>query len=410
MCAITPLVLVLGNIMPSIGPFKLHWYFNGITLLSIFISMALYIKKWIYPAILLAIFIVLNIAFSIRLNIGETINTLGGPILFSYFILLLKNECLLRGQDKILYIFIACSLIPLIIALFQFLNIIPLTIFAFTFINETKVNGIIVQRPNGFLFHASELANIAYFLFAIIIVKMPRKYFFLFFIIFFIFQLILVIKSAIGGFILLSFYLLIAPIKFSKNLNRFLIVTSTLLISGIYLIFNDVINEALVAQFLSSKNEMIFNPDIFTGRGRMWTIFLIAIYHHFDLMHYLFGGGFGVSTYLFELGMEKTSVLWVYKYIPHPHNELLNTFINGGVVLMSLYYFLFKRAIKVLSTFNTTYYSFIPILLIVFITAGLTVPIFDRFIFWICVSFLFITLKEKSTNIESKHFVFSRTK
>ncbi len=403
LCGITPFLLVFGNIAPPLGGFKIHWFTNGFTTLLICISLFFLLKKWLYKAAFLGVFLVANVIFSINTSITELLNTLSGPLIFVYFIILVEKDLLIiKGAREILYIFVLTSMVPIMIAILQFIGILPFNIWAFNAINITRPFGEPIQRVNGYLYHASELANIAFFIFTILVIMLRRIYIAPLFLFFFAFQIILLIKSSIGGFLILTTYLLVCPIKFDWQVRNLSKIAAVLGAALVILLFGDHLMHFAVDKFLpdSTRNQFYLSPDIFTGRGRIWSIYFYGIAKYFSPMNFIFGGGFGASKHMFDLILPETGILWVADFTPHPHNEFLHLFVNGGAVFMGLYVAVFLWCSKVIKKFNRTPYRLNPITLIVFITAGMTVPISDRFVFWLAFSFLLIAFRLKSLSME----------
>lgn len=403
LCAITPFLLIIGNIAPSIGGFKIHWFTNGFTTLLVLISLFFLLKKWKIKAVFLGIFVVINVIFGVHTSFGELMNTLSGPLIFLYFLIIVEKGLLItKGLKEVLYVFVLTCMIPISIAIFQFVGLLPFNIWAFNAVNITRPFGEPIQRVNGYLYHASELANIAFFIFTILVIMTKRLYIAPLFVFFFIFQGILLIKSSIGGFLILATYMLVSPIKFNWEVKNVAGITGILAVAVLYVVAGDQIMHVLHSKFATDSDKFYLPPDIFTGRGRIWSIYFYGIFKYFSPLNYIFGGGFGSGKYMFDLILPSTKISWVASFTPHPHNEFLHLFVNGGLVFIGFYIYVFNWSSKIIKKFNTTPYRIIPITLIVFITAGMTVPISDRFVFWLAFSFLVIAFKLKSMSTTAK--------
>lgn len=401
--AVTPFLLILGNIAPPLGGFKLHWFSNGFITLLVVVSLFFLLNKWKFRASFLGVFLVFNVLFGVHTNFGELLNTLSGPLILVYFIIIVERGLLItKGLRVVLYVFLLTSMLPITIAILQFVGLLPFNIWAFNAVNITRPFGEPIQRVNGYLYHASELANIAFFIFTILVVMFRRIYIAPFFVFFFLFQGILLIKSSIGGFLILTMYLVASPIAFKWEVKRVVGILGLLIVALLYILAGDEIMYMLQSKFGTDKKQFYLPPDIFTGRGRIWSIYIYGILKYFNPLNYLFGGGFGCGKYMFDLILPDTKIAWVAEFTPHPHNEFLHLFVNGGVIFMGLYVYIYHWAARVIKKFNTTPYGLIPVTLIVFITAGMTVPISDRFVFWLSFSFLLIAFKLKSMSTIAK--------
>lgn len=390
--------------MPTLGPYKVHWFVNGFIALLVGISLGLMIRKWLWYATAFIVFLFFNYLFSIGYDWKETINTLVGPLLFYYVTMLIDNNLLItKGIMKTVYIYIVLALVPLGIAVLQYIGLAPLTILAFDYINMTKIDGEFVPRVNGFLYHPSELANIGYLLFAMLTVLTKNKFFVHpYFVIFFILQLMILIKSSIAGLMLLFFYFLYCQLGFSKKLQNALIVVGLVCFAGLVILLFREMGALISEKILSPRRNMIFEPGILTNRGRMWSIYAYAIRDLYEIKHCLFGSGFGSNQTLFLHG-DKTLGIWPQDdYIPHPHNQFLSIFINGGLALMGVYGFILSKSYFSLRRFTKTAYSLTPILIIFLLSSGMTVLVLDRFSIWVMLSFLLIIFYVQQKNLQEK--------
>jgi len=325
-------------------------------------------------------------------------------LIFVYFLIIVEKGLLItKGLKEVLYVFVLTCMLPILIAIFQFVGVLPFNIWAFDAVNITRPFGEPIQRVNGYLYHASELANIAFFVFAILVIKTKRLYIVPFFIFFFLFQGILLIKSSIGGFFILTMYMLVSPIKFNWEVKNVAGIIGIFGVACLYIFAGDQIMHMLHSKFSTDSDKFYLPPDIFTGRGRIWSIYFYGIFKYFSPLNYIFGGGFGSGKYMFDLILPSTQIAWVASFTPHPHNEFLHLFVNGGAVFIGLYVYVFHWSSKIIKKFNTTPYRIIPITLIVFITAGMTVPISDRFVFWLSFSFLVLAFRLKSIKVVKKN-------
>ncbi len=392
LCSFIPFVIIVGNIAPKIGSFKLHWFFNGGIALLVLISLGLLIKKWKIHAFVIGCFLFLNAACSVKYDVGEAINTLVGPFLFYYFLILVEHKLIIRkGLWKLLYIYLAMSFVPLSIAVLQFIGLAPLTIWAFDYVNVTRIDGQAVARVNGFLYHPSELANINYLLFSMLTVWTNAKFLILpLFVLFFLLQMLILIKSTIAGTFLLLTYFVYCHVKLQMSAQRMIFFMCCFGGLMIFALYYQEIAALLSDKILSHRKNIIFEPSFLTNRGRMWSIYAYSISEMFGLENYLFGSGFGSNKELFIHGMQKVKIWPNPDYIPHPHNQFLSIFINGGLALMLIYSYLFIKLYAILKKLMDIRYSMFPIVMIFLFTSGLTVLVLDRFSSWVSMVFMLV--------------------
>lgn len=367
------------------------------------------IKKWYRFASLFIIFLIGNYIFSIGYDWKETINTLVGPFLFYYVTMLIDHDLLItKGIMKTVYTYIVLAFVPLGIAVLQYIGLAPLTILAFDYINMTKIDGEFVPRVNGFLYHPSELANIGYLLFSMLTVLTKNKFLVHpYFVVFFILQLMILIKSSIAGLMLLFLYFLYCQLGFSKKLQNVLIAIGVICFLGLMVLLFREMSAIISEKILSPRRNMLFEPGILTNRGRMWSIYFYSIGDLYKGQHLLFGSGFGSNQDLFIHG-DKTLSIWPQDdYIPHPHNQFLSIFINGGMYLMAIYGAILAKSYFSLRRFAKSAYSLSPILIIFLLSSGMTVLVLDRFSIWVMLSFLLIIFYVQQKNIQDKQDIIN---
>jgi hypothetical protein len=283
--------------------------------------------------------------------------------------------------------------IPMSISLLQYFGISPLTFWNATYINYSRVDGIETPRPNGFLYHGSELSIIIFFVAIKQLIKSNR---------FFIFQGLIILLIAYGTYykaltatillLVIYYYTIIHPVKgfqwtsiiFKNEKKIYQAILSIFIIGVLILVYK--------LTFLNQKE--IFDPQLLTGRGSLWNVYLQAI-KNFSFFEWLFGAGIGSEAILFKqfATPELYYPLKVDPSIdlaPDGHNAILSTFLNVGIIGSLLYVFLFKIVHSQISNLKKMIKEkaiFFLIFVIAIFTLGITIPIFKNAIFWIALSF-----------------------
>jgi hypothetical protein len=389
--SLSPILMILGNVVPPF-PLKVHFITFGITFLLICLFLSQYrSKKWlIYVAI---IYFLLQFFLS-GFHLKDFIDFFFGPFVFiSMFDIYINGrvskDTLFKYQKR----FFILMWIPMSISLLQYFGISPLTFWNATYINYSRVDGIETPRPNGFLYHGSELSIIIFFVAIKQLIKSNR---------FFIFQGLIILLIAYGTYykaltatillLVIYYYTIIHPVKgfqwtsiiFKNEKKIYQAILSIFIIGVLILVYK--------LTFLNQKE--IFDPQLLTGRGSLWNVYLQAI-KNFSFFEWLFGAGIGSEAILFKqfATPELYYPLKVDPSIdlaPDGHNAILSTFLNVGIIGSLLYVFLFKIVHSQISNLKKMIKEkaiFFLIFVIAIFTLGITIPIFKNAIFWIALSF-----------------------
>ena len=387
----TPLLIIIGNISPPVGPLKVHWIFFG-TLFMLSLLVMIKSRPNIEFLFILTLILIIQLIVSVNFNIKEYIDYISGPIAFIILVNIIVNEGRNRNLLKLLWsLFLLLLSIPVIIAMLQYLKILPLEFLEAKYINVTKFEGGEIQRVNGFLFHGIELSIIIFFLFLNIAVmaKTIKKYFF--FLLMIVMEYVIIIKSAI--LLAIAFFVYHALIIEKRFKPLKLLIVVIISVAAFPILFR-LIPDLQLDRFQYDFENKLFDPQLFTGRGRIWNVYIKAI-SNFDIWQILFGSGFGSFPIIFK--QNATSDLWhLARWTPHPHNQLLDYFINGGLVWIFLISFVFYtqyKKLKVIFVNNQSFkkYYWGIVLLPIFIV-GLTHPIMNMFIYWSCLGFTMVGL------------------
>ena len=390
--SLSPIFMILGNIIPAF-PLKVHFITFGLTFLLVCLFIVQYqSKKWI---IYIAVLYFLLQFFLSGLNIKDFVDFFFGPFVFLTLIDLLFNNRVTKATLwKYQKRFFLLMWIPMIISILQFLELLPLTLWNATYINYSVVEGVKTPRTNGFLYHGSELSVVIFFVAAKQLVS-KKKYFLP------VSLLILIIAystyykalTATVLFMIVYYYTIINPLKIfywtkgyfkrDKLLYQFL---ALIVILAVLFLFYKI-------QIQGVKE--LFPPELLTGRGAIWNVYLQAI-KDFSITEWLFGAGIGSESSLFTqyaspelyfpLRKDATSNL-----SPDGHNAILSTFLNAGIVGIFLYFFLFKlihSQVKRLKEKMKSRAIYFLVFILAILTIGLTIPIFKNAIYWIALSFI----------------------
>jgi hypothetical protein len=389
--SLSPILMILGNVVPPF-PLKVHFITFGITFLLICLFLSQYrSKKWlIYVAI---IYFLLQFFLS-GFHLKDFIDFFFGPFVFiSMFDIYINGRVSKDTLFKYKKRFFILMWIPMSISLLQYFGISPLTFWNATYINYSRVDGIETPRPNGFLYHGSELSIIIFFVAIKQLIKSNR---------FFIFQGLIILLIAYGTYykaltatillLVIYYYTIIHPVKgfqwtsiiFKNEKKIYQAILSIFIIGVLILVYK--------LTFLNQKE--IFDPQLLTGRGSLWNVYLQAI-KNFSFFEWLFGAGIGSEAILFKqfATPELYYPLKVDPSIdlaPDGHNAILSTFLNVGIIGSLLYVFLFKIVHSQISNLKKMIKEkaiFFLIFVIAIFTLGITIPIFKNAIFWIALSF-----------------------
>lgn len=393
--SLAPIFILLGNIVPPF-PIKLHFIGLGfLFLISLFILINNPKKKWFiyFIGAYLAIQLLQDywdIKSFIDLFFGSTILICTIEIVANPII---SNQTLEKYTNR----FQALMWIPITIAVLQYLELLPVTFWNATYVNYAySADGLATPRPNGLLYHGSELSIILCFAALFQFFQKEKKAFWMI-IALLIISLMTYFKAVVGCVGLLFLYYLSYINK--GTLSNFRIISKP------WLIFLIVTGGVIVSFFAINYFRTVhyytgfyFPDQMLTGRGTIWNIYFDAI-NEFSIFNYLFGAGAGASFKLFTeyatpenfyplTISAKTDVAF------DPHNALLSIFISSGIVGLSFFLFLYRM---ILSQVKRWYPSpdwnkkvLIGVVLIPLITIGITIGIFDMAIYWCCLSVLLI--------------------
>jgi len=283
--------------------------------------------------------------------------------------------------------------VPMVISVLQFLNLFPLTFWNATYVNYSIVEGVKTARANGFLYHGSELSVVIFFVAVKQLIR-KQKYFLPLSLFILIIAYATYYKALTAAIVLMIvyYYTIINPLKiFSWTKGYFirdkLLYQSLLLITLFGVLF-------LVYKIQVQEVKELFDPQLLTGRGAIWNVYLQAI-KEFSLPEWIFGAGIGSESLLFKhyataelyfpLKVDSNSNL-----SPDGHNAILSTFLNVGFLGILLYIFLFKLVhsqMKLLKEKTKARATFFLVFIVAIITVGVTIPIFKNAIYWIALSF-----------------------
>ena len=401
--SITPLIIILGNVVPPF-PVKIHFIGMGLIFLNaLWILITNAHKKWVlYVA---GFFVVIQIAFNFW-DIKNIIDFFFGPFVLIVMLDLLVNnkipKVLLQKYQKRFYLFL---FIPVSIAVLQFFEIFPITFWNANYINYSYQDGVSIPRPNGFLYHGSELSIIICFLALFQYFKSETKSFWI---------LLLLIGVAITTYfkailgcvsILFLFY-----ITFVNRgvLSSFRVLSKKQIFS--YGIIIMIIFGVYTFQLLSNSHYYTgyyFPSQLLTGRGAIWNIYLEGI-KEYSIWNYLFGSGMGSGPQLFYDFANSETWYWLRgrSKLPidalQPHNAVLSVFVNSGVMGIAFLFLLFKMVYTQVKTWNPSIKwnktVFCAVFILPLLTIGITISIFQKAIFWPCLGFLIYSWSFYSNN------------
>ena len=390
-----PLFILLGNVVPPF-PIKLHYVGLGLIFLVSFIRLLLSEKNKWYAYVIFAYLVAQGIQNS--WDIKSMIDFFFGPlVLLNILELIYRKQFSVSTLRKYTKRFISFVWIPVGISFLQYLGIMPFTFWNATFINSTPdAFGNDIFRPNGFLYHGSELSILICFLGLFQFFKKEKEAFWN--LLFLILVAYATYFKAIVGCMMLLFVYYLGFIN-KGGLSNYRIISKSFLI-----FFGSIASIGVISLVLyyfyavKLQTGYYFPPQMLTGRGSIWNIYSDAIsdYSVFDT---IFGAGLGSSTSLFTayatpknfypLVVNPNSTI---AYLPH--NAFLNIFIDAGLVgigvLISLFYSIKKQAAKWWPSKKWNVRILIGIVFIPLITIGITIGVFDMAIYWCCLSMLLV--------------------
>jgi len=393
----TPVIIILGNIVPPI-PIKVHFLAFGIVFLC-----ALYLlmeSQYKLVTFILASTLVVSQFLLNYWDIKNIIDFLFGPLILLTFVDLLINKkieevVLLKYQRRFYYLL----WIPITIAVLQYLSIFPPTIWNADYVNYAYVNDIAIPRPNGFLYHGSELSIVICFAALFQFFNVKRIGLILFLVILIV-AYTTYFKAIVGCILGLFFVFILLQIKpLIKIIRRF----SDKVIGISVLIFTCILSTGLFYFLYQTyqKTGYFFDPQLMTGRGSIWNIFTDAI-REYSIFNYLFGSGIGSGPHIFETyaSAKNYYILSVGQPLDvayDAHNAVLSLFVNSGLFgllsLAVLFRLIFKQVKMWQSGARRNKYILIGFFGIILLTIGVTIPLFDMAVIWPCIGFLLIKWK-----------------
>lgn len=389
--SISPLIIILGNIVPPF-PLKVHFVGFGLLFLICLLILALdQYKKWIIYTFIG--YLILQYSLNSG-GVKDLVDFFFGPMVLVVLFDMLVNKKVpdrfLRKYEKRFYILLW---VPLTIAALQFFNIAPYTFWNATYLNYVHGSNSI-PRPNGLLFHGSELSVI---LFSVGLFQLFKKEKIAFwnFILLIIIALMTYFKAILGGITFLFFYFMLFINK--GNLARYKLISKKRLFwyGGVI----SILGLFFTAKFLYkvySYTGYIFPPQMLTGRGSIWNVYFEAI-NEFSFWNYLFGSGMGSGPYLFKTYATKETfyplVVSDKLYVAYDaHNAILSLFVNSGVVGMLFVAFIFKiiysQIMKWTPNKKWNKRAFFGVFVIPIFTIGITINMYDMAIIWPCMGFV----------------------
>lgn len=389
MC-LTPLFIILGNIVPP-APIKIHFIALGLIFCIAIALLALHPKKkWILYLILV---VGLLQYFQPFPSVKNTIDLLFGPLVL--FVLLdilfnkrLKKHVLERYKRK----FYNYLWIPVIIGVLQAFNIMPITFWNADYINWAYFDDVKIPRPNGFLYHGSELSIIVFFLALSQYFRKGSRPFWML-LIFVVIAKLTLYKALFASVILLFLYYLFFV---NPTMKRMRLLSRKQLIAYLTLIV--VCTVGVLAVFFHSVYQQTgyyFPPQLLTGRGSIWNIYSDAI-REFSIWNYLFGTGMGSGQELFKLYASPDNY-YLLRVDPvlheayDAHNALLSLFVNTGLAGIGFFIWGFQLIYKKVKSWKSNLDNgklFFALAIVPVFTIGITIPIYDMAIYWPCIGFL----------------------
>lgn len=390
-----PIAIIAGNILPSIGGFKVHWLYIGLVFICTFLVLSK--RKSMNGAFLLIIvFLVIQVFTSIRLSLPAFIDFVSGPLLLIAVVNITTSDIfelsvLRRYRTRIM----AGLSIPIIVALLQYLKILPLELLNATYVNQTIYGTEILDRVNGFLYHGVELSIIIFFFFANVALSTSYLKTYLVLGAMMLFQFITLIKAGIlTSFVYTAYYAYIIDRRLRSFKSLAMAIIIFLGFSYVYVLVPDLEAE----RFTFDIQTLRFEDQLFTGRGFIWNVYIDGIQRSFSFLHILFGGGFGSAPDVFKAGLYGQEL--PNGWSAGPHNLLLELFVSGGLFAIWLIAFILRAQYLKLSRYfvndSKLFKSyFFGMLLVPIVIMGITSPIMSMFIYWCGLSATVISLKVK---------------
>ncbi|MEZ4720939.1 MAG: hypothetical protein R2813_03575 [Flavobacteriales bacterium] len=403
--SIAPILMILGNVIP---PFvlKVHQVGFGLALLLAVGVLTMQSRTQVFLAVA-AIFLVVQSLYAQHVDPIESFDFLFGPIALLAIIVILERGIVsrevLRSRRKLF--FLLC-MVPISIGILQYFHIVPVTFLNAQYINYYYEGSLKLERINGFFYHGNELVVLSYFFFLNMAYGKSKERAMFWMLSFFLFALALRYKSLwLTAGIIVSYYVVTIS-KFGGRLLKTipkwgywaaglaLLTTTAWLLVG-------YVHENL------AKYGLPFKRELFTGRGGIWAVYLEAVFQ-FRWYEHLIGGGLGSE---FQLFGDHMSAKAFYPYQvnpnttvrPHPHNPWIGYYVNAGLCGILLLIYILRQWLnsfrKLQGSVLEKAFSFIVIVL-PFLTFGVTIYITDMAIYWLCLGFTLINVQYKSVLME----------
>ncbi len=388
---LTPLFIILGNVVPPF-PIKAHFIAFGLIFVVMLMLLALHPKKrWV---LYLTLAIGLLQYFMPHPSIKNTIDILFGPLVLYVLLDLLFNQRLAQATlEKYQRRFISYLWIPVLIGVLQALGVMPITFWNADYINWAYfADGTRLPRPNGFLYHGSELAIIVFFLALFQFFKKGSNAFWMLLIFVAIAKLTLY-KALLGAVIILFFYHLFLM---NRTFSQLKLLSKKQLLGYTAILL--IVVSGVVLSFLHGVYQQTgyyFPPQLLTGRGSIWNIYSDAI-ADYSVWNYLFGSGMGSGQELFkEYASPDNYYLLRIDPVLHEaydaHNAILSLFVNAGIAGIAFFVWGARRIYQKVKHWKSSVDNgkfFFAMTIIPLLTIGITIPIFDMAIYWPCIGFL----------------------
>lgn len=388
---LTPLFIILGNIVPPF-PVKIHFIAFGFIFVIILMLLALHpTKKWVLYLTLAIGLLQLCLPYP---SIKNTIDILFGPLVLFVLLDVLYNQRLERSLlEKYQRRFLSYLWIPVVIGILQAFGLMPITFWNADYINWAYFeDGSKLPRPNGFLYHGSELAIIIFFLTLFQFFRKGSNAFWMLLIFIAIAKLTLY-KALLGAIILLFFYHLFLM---NRTFSQMKLLSKKQLLG--YSLVLLVVVSGISLSFLHGVYQQTgyyFPPQLLTGRGSIWNIYSDGI-ADYSFWNYLFGSGMGSGQELFkEYASPDNYYLLRIDPVLHEaydaHNAILSLFVNTGIAGIAFFIWGFRYIYLKAKGWKSSIDNgkfFFALAIIPLFTIGITIPIFDMAIYWPCLGFL----------------------
>lgn len=391
----TPLVMILGNVLPPMG-LKLHHYVFGVEFLMAVLLLSFY-KSGQSFLVICALIVGIQVATGSPFLPKEYIDFFFGPTILVAVVLMIRAELLNKKlMTQLKKQFIISALVPISIATLQYFDLLPYTFLNATYINYTNEDGAWIPRINGFFYHGNELVVLSFFISLILVYGRKANAGFLIMLALIGFAIITRYKSLVATSLIcfLSYSIFInkrgaeliqlIPKRLFLDLGKLFLV---LIIGGVVLII-----------YLNIERMGVpFERETLTGRGGIWNVYFKALKTYHWNQH-LIGPGIGTEKLQFAFNATP-EMYYPLEYNPkldkwpHAHNPWLGYYLNAGICGILLLIFLLKNWIK--SFFSKprigaeSTFAF-AIIALPFLTFGVTIYITQMSIYWICLSFALI--------------------